>query len=254
MIRPLLFAVALLPSSTFASTDLPAWLEWVHRAEMRAVESGMVEQVPVDEGQHVEAGDLLLRMDQRQAKAALTEAKAKVARAQLELARAQREVDRSQELFDRGLIAIEELREAELALAAARADKDSALGALAAAEVALEHTELRAPFDGVVVERNAWQGAVIFRSLQSRPLVVVAPNDRMIARALVTADVLRRFRPGQSAMIRLSDGTRRGTVYRLGVEAVRVELKGAVYHLDVVFPRRPDEVLRPSEKVRLVLP
>jgi hypothetical protein len=33
-----------------------------------------------------------------------------------------------------------------------------------------------------------------------------------------------------------------------------VELEGAVYYLDIIFERRPNELLRPSETVQIVLP
>jgi multidrug resistance efflux pump len=105
-------------------------------------------------------------MDQREAKAALLEAKARLARGAVALEDAERELARAQELFDRGLIAIEELKDAELAKAVAVAEQEADRAAVAVAEVMLERTELRAPFDGIVVERNAYDGAVIYKTLQ----------------------------------------------------------------------------------------
>ena len=43
-------------------------------------------------------------------------------------------------------------------------------------------------------------------------------------------------------------------VGRTGVEAVRVELQGAVYYLVVIIDRSPCEPLRPSETVEILLP
>jgi RND family efflux transporter MFP subunit len=229
-------------------------LEWLHKVEMRVVENGVVEEVAVTAGQHVERGDLLLRMDQRAVKANLLEAKARVARSRVNTERAERELARTQELFDRGLIAQEELKDAELEQAAAVAEEESAKAADASAQIDLERTELRAPFAGIVVSRNVWTGDVVYKTLQQTPLLVIAPNDRMLARVLVTADVLRRYRPGQSARVNLFGEMREAKVYSLGVEAARVEVQGAVYELDVVFERRSDELLRPSEVVRVVLP
>jgi RND family efflux transporter MFP subunit len=234
--------------------ELSARLEWLHRVEMRAVENGVVDEVFVTTGQHVDAGELLLRMDQREAEAALLEARARLARGAVAVEDAERELARAQELFDRGLIAIEELKDAELARTAAVAEQESERAALAVAEVMLERTELRAPFEGIVVERNAYDGAVIYKTLQPEPLVAVAPTDRMLARALVISDVLRRYRPGQSATVVVRGERREGKVYSLGVEAVRIDPEGAVYELDVVFDARPDEILRPSEFVRVILP
>ncbi|MCU0836948.1 MAG: efflux RND transporter periplasmic adaptor subunit [Chromatiaceae bacterium] len=248
-------ALALVAVAPLAGAlELRGWLEWVHKVEMRAVENGVVEEVPVNAGQHVRAGELLLRMDQRDLKAALLAARAQVARAKIGSEKAERELVRTQELYERGLIAQEEMRDAELQQAAALAEEEAARAAEAAAEVALERTELRAPFDGIVVARNAWKGDVIYKTLQQTPLIVIAPDDKILARALVTANVLRRFAPGQPARVNVQGELRPGQVYSLGVEAVRVELQGAVYYLDVLIERRPGELLRPSETVQIYFP
>ena len=88
--------------SVQAAVQLSGRLEWLHKVEMRAIENGVVEQVLVIQGQHVKKGDLLLRMDQRQAQADALSAKARVARGVIAVEDAQRELDRAQELYDRG--------------------------------------------------------------------------------------------------------------------------------------------------------
>jgi len=246
--------VMLASAADAAALQVSGRLEWLHKVEMRAVENGVVEEVLVTPGQLVKKGELLLRMDQREAKARSLEAKARVLRSGIALESAERELQRAQELFDRGLIATEELKDAELKQAAATAGKESANAARAAADILLERTELRAPFDGIVVEQNAYDGAVIYKTIQQLPLVSVAPANQMLARVLVTADVLRRYRPGQPAKVNVRGVVREGQVYSLGVEAVRIDPEGAVYELDVVFASRPDEVLRPSEYVQVTLP
>nr|WP_207162331.1 efflux RND transporter periplasmic adaptor subunit [Thiocapsa imhoffii] len=250
MVLSLLCGTALAQSNE----ELKGWLEWVHEVEMRVVETGVVEEVLVSAGQHVSQGDLLLRMDQREAQAKLLEAKARVAWARVEREKAERDLARSEELFDRGLIAIEELKDAELVQVAAAAEEEAARAAEASSLVALERTELRAPFDGIIVTRRVWNGAVIYKTLQQDPLIVIAPDDQMLARALVTASTLRRFTPGQPARVQIDGNLREGRVYSLGVQAVRVELEGAVYYLDIIFNRRPSERLRPSETVRIFVP
>lgn len=249
-----LTSVLLYATCTQATAQMSGRLEWLHKVEMRAIESGIVEQVLVTPGQHVKQDELLLKMDQRQAKADVLEAKARTARGVISVDDAQRALDRANELYDRGLIAIEELKDAELDHAAALADQESAKAAQAAAELMLEYTELRAPFDGIVVARNAYDGAVIYKTLQQAPLVAIAPTDRMLARVLVTADVLRRYSPGQAAKVTVRGRERDARIYSLGVEAVRIDPEGAVYELDVIFDSRPDEILRPSEFVQVTLP
>jgi RND family efflux transporter MFP subunit len=252
--RACLFVLALFVLPAAAAVELKGWLELVQEVDMRVVENGVVEEVAVSTGQRVEQGDLLLRMDQREATARLLESKAILARARINTERAARELERTRELYDRGLIAQEELKDAELEDAAAAAEEESAKASVAAAEVALERTELRAPYNGVVVARNVWEGEVVYKTLQQEPLLVIAPDGFMLARALVTADLLRRVRPGQRAAVRILGEVREAHVYSLGVEPVRVDLQGAVYALDLIFERRPEELLRPSEKVQIIVP
>lgn len=250
----LLFPALLMASAAAQALELKGRLEWVHKVDMRVVDNGVVEKVNVTTGQHVNKGEVLLQMEQRKQRAGLTEAKARIARAQLGSDEAGRDITRAQELFDRGLIAEEELKGSELKQAVAQSEMESAKAATEAAQVELDHTELKAPFAGIIVANNVWQGAVIFASKQDQPLISLAPDDQMLARALVTADVLRRYPVGSSASILVNGGTRNGKVYSQGVEAVRIEPEGAIYELDIIFKRDAKELLRPSETVKVILP
>lgn len=252
--RGLLIMGFLLASHNAVALELKGRLEWVNKIDMRVVENGVVAKVNVTTGQYVNQGDLLLQMDQRKQKAALLEAKARVARAKLSLEDAEREQARTQELFDRGLIAEEELKDGELKLAVAQTEQESAKAAEEAAKVALEHTELKAPFSGIIASKDVWQGAVIFAAKQDKPLITLAPADQMLARVLVTADVLRRYPVGTSAQVVVNGANRSGKVYSQGVEAVRIEPEGAIYELDIIFKRNGNELLRPSEAVQVILP
>lgn len=250
----LLFPALLFGSLPAHALELNGRLEWLHKVEMRVVDNGVVESVNVTAGQHVGKGDLLLRMDQRKQKANLLEARARVARAKLSLESANREQTRTQELFDRGLIAEEELKDGELKQAVATTEMESAKATEEAAQVALDNTELKAPFAGIIAANTAWQGAVIFTGKQDQPLISLAPDDEMLARVLVTADVLRRYPVGSAAQLRVNGDNRSGKIYSQGVEAVRIEPEGAIYELDIIFKRNAKELLRPSESVKVVLP
>lgn len=254
ILRAGLILAGLSISLSVQALELKGRLEWVHKVDMRVTDSGVIEKVNVTTGQHVDKGSLLLQMDQRKQQAALLEAKARVARAKLGMEDAEREQERTQELFDRGLIAEEELKDGELKQAVAQAEMESAKAAEEAAQVSLEHTELKAPFSGIIASNTAWQGAVIFTGKQDQPLISLAPDDQMLARVLVTADVLRHYPVGSSAQIFMNGSTRNGKIYSHGVEAVRIEPEGAIYELDIIFKRSAKELLRPSESVRVALP
>lgn len=236
------------------ATNVKGRLEWVNKIEMRVIENGVVEKVTVNPGDLIKKGQLLLRMDQRETAAKLSQAEAQLAKADIGLADAKRELERTQELFDRGLIAEEEMKDAELTFSAAEAEHQAAKANLAAAKVAHERTELRSPFNGIVVSRNTYTGDVIYKTLQQEPLIAIAENQKMLARVLLTANVIQKYRKGQTAKVVVRGKTYTGKIYSLGVEAVRIDMNGAVYELDIIFNNSSNELLRPSESALVSLP
>ena len=241
----------------FVNTDalqLTGRLEWVERIEMRVLEDGVVQKMNVRIGQHVRKGDILLRMDQRKSKAQLLEAKAMLARGVVKLDDADDELKRTLELFDRGLIAEEELKDAKIKIAAAKAELESAKASKALAEINLERNILRAPMNGIIVATHAYEGSVVYKTQQTKGLIAIAPNTKMLARLLVRSNILGKYRPGQNAKITVNGKHFNGKIYSQGVEAVRIEVGGAVYELDVIFNHSPRDLMRPSDVVTVTLP
>lgn len=145
--------------------------------------AGIVAEVLVQEGQYVDAGQVLLRLDGARQRAALAQAEAQVQRAesfleQLKKGARPQEIEAAQAAVDAAhaqlskarvsapaldiLLAETEVRRAEAQLdlilsgerpeniAAAEADVAAAHAALEMARVALDETELRAPYSGVI--------------------------------------------------------------------------------------------------------
>lgn len=240
--------------SNASAIQLTGHLEWFNKVKMRVLADGVIKKVHVKIGQHVKKGDLLLSMDQREANAKLLQAKASLARNKVNLADADDELKRSLELYDRGLIADEELKDSKMKYAATNAEHESAKASLVVAKVALERNVLRAPMNGIIITRNAYDGGVVYKTLQKTPLIAIAPNGKMLARVLVTSRVLRKYPLGKKAQINIYGKNYNGFIYSQGVEAVRIEPRGAVYNLDILFSHSPQELMRPSDKVIVTLP
>lgn len=248
------FVILLTLCNVAFAANVKGRLEWVNKIEMRVLESGVVEKVTVNPGDRIKKGQLLLRMDQRETAAKLLQAKAQIAKAEIGLADAKRELERTQELFDRGLIAEEEMKDAELTFSAAEAEHQAAKANQAAAQVSHERTELRSPLNGIVVSRNTYTGDVIYKTLQQKPLIAVAQNQQMLARVLLTASVIQKYKKGQAAKISIRGKNYSGKIHSLGVEPVRIDMDGAVYELDVIFNNNTNTLLRPAESVLVALP
>lgn len=123
--------------------------------------SGKVVDLRVQDNQDVSAGDLLLAIERSDYQAAVDRAEAEVRRQEAALTNARQEFARAEPLERRGAISPERLDEvaadergAQAALAAARAELETA-------RIQLARTRLYAPVDGRVTLRNVQQGQVV---------------------------------------------------------------------------------------------
>lgn len=121
---------------------------------------GRIEKVNFVEGDHVKAGQVIVEIDHRIPQANYDRAKAK---ADL----ANRELGRIQHLISDGSATLQ-------ALDQARANAATAVAELKLAEVALENTYLKSPFDGVVIQKNAEVGNLLE---QNQVAAVVADEN-----------------------------------------------------------------------------
>jgi RND family efflux transporter MFP subunit len=155
--------------------DASGYVTARRQATVSAKITGKVTEVRIEEGMRVEAGAVLARLDDTEAKAQLALARAQLAAAQSQegeiralLQQAERDYARAEELFGRQLVSAQSID-------AARAQRDTLRARLAAnaeqvrvaresvtvAEVQLANTVIRAPFGGVVVSKAAQPGEMI---------------------------------------------------------------------------------------------
>jgi len=109
-------------------------------------------------GAEVKRNQIIARLDDTQLSLLLREEQANVENSQAKLAFEQAEVRRKKSLVRKELIAETELEEAVANRDIARAELAAAEARLAQTRQNLAYTQLRAPFDGIVVERLSNQG------------------------------------------------------------------------------------------------
>lgn len=243
-----LFALGL-PAAQAAEVE--AVLQWVQRVELSTPVSGVVQSVDVQPGQGVKQGQELLALDSRVYRAKVAESAAAVERLKAEAAEAKRNLDRVQELYNRTVISTSELDQGKLRDARSRAMLAEGEARLRLDESRLEETVLRAPFDAVVLARNAEPGQAVAAGLQPQTLLVVAKSGEMQARAKLDANQLGKVRAGQAVTVSVSGKSYPGRVKAVGMEPVAAP-GGMFYPLDVVFPVR--EPLRAGMAATLKLP
>ena len=133
-----------------------ASVEAVTQTTLAAQVSGRVLEMHVDAGQGVRKGDLLLRIDAREAGEATAAASA-------QLANAKAHYERMKNLQKLNYIS-------RSALDKAKADFESAQAAYEQAGVGLDHASIRAPIAGVVAQRLIEQGETAYLG---RPLLTI---------------------------------------------------------------------------------
>lgn len=150
-------------------------LRAVRQSMVGAESSGLVESVEVTEGDAVKSGQLLgrLRLGETDARLAGSLASLRAAQTNLRGEESQlesdvRELRRARELAERKLVPIAELDAAEAAERVQRAKTDAARARLEEAQAEVDKIrpefgkrEVRAPFDGVVVERMVEPGTSV---------------------------------------------------------------------------------------------
>jgi len=240
-----------LPLSIHAA-DLDARLQWSQRVELGTPVSGKIDRVLVDVGSHVRKGDTLLQLDTRGFRAELQQAQGELVRAREKRDEAKRELDRGQELFERTVISPHELQLVKIDYASADAMLREAEAKLQLAKLNLEYSVIQAPFRGVVIQRDAEPGQTVVSRLQATPLIVLANDEHMLARADVSLDLLGTHRVGDSASVRIEGKELSGTIKRIGMEPVANAQPGT-YSLEVEFSVPENMPLRSGQPATIIL-
>lgn len=180
--------------------------------------SGPVEEVLVQVGDRVAAGDLLARIDHERLslevslrEADLAEAQANYTTLQASVALAQQQLERQQGLrgsasFSRARFddATQELARARSALSEANARRARAGVRLELARLDLERAEIKAPYQGVVSLRDTEDGAYLS---VGQPVVTLVDDNTLELEADVPTTRLAGLTPGTPVLVRLDDGS-----------------------------------------------
>src|SRR6266436_103303 len=131
------------------------------KAAVASKGTGRLVDLGVVEGDRVRTGQVIARIEDADVRAQLAQAQANVQLSRAELHDAERSLARERLLGDSGFSSQASLDAAEARYDRVRAGIAAAEAAVDAAQVALENTVIRAPFDGTVLTKNADVGEVV---------------------------------------------------------------------------------------------
>ncbi len=154
-------------------------------AKILSETSGVLTEVRVREGDSVARNEVLARVDARERRLSFQQA-------ELRLARAEAELSRQERAFEQELVS-------EYDYEKARFDRDLSASELSSAQLALERTDIHAPFAGRITELLLVAGGHLD---PGQHLLTLADFDTLITRLYVPERDVRGLSPGQSALVR----------------------------------------------------
>lgn len=202
--------------------------------------SGRVTDLYVEEGQWIERGNVLLRIDPtsfeanvRRAEASVAQARAQAAQSQANVLRAESELNRAEQLAPQNLISSAELEQARTQVMVTRAQMEAAEHGVSQAEASLSEareqlrkTTIAAPMSGHVTRLNIEVGETAVVGTMNNAgslLLTIADLSEMEARVRVGETDVPSISVGDSALVRIDaypDKTFSGRVTRIAHSAV----------------------------------
>jgi len=226
-------------------------LEAEEETEVVAKVGGVVKKIFVEEGDYVEAGQVLAKLDDEKLAVQLEQAKSN-------LNKLKNEYHRSQELSEKNLISDEEFQRAKYEYEHQKATYNLA-------KLELDYTSIRAPISGVVAERMIKIGNMVlmnqatFRVISLNPLIAVLHvPERQMGKlqvghpahlkidALVNEEFTGRIK-GISPVVDPTTGTVKVTVE---VHDTSLKLKPGLFaRINIIYDVRSNSILVPKDAI-----
>ena len=210
--------------------------------------SGQVSAIYADFNDQVKRGQLLARIDPTLAEQGVQDAQAGLDRARAGLQQARADYARNRPLYENKVITAEEFQGYEYKLRVAQADLKSAEVTMQRARRNLGYTQIYAPIDGIVVERNVDVGQTVAASFSAPQLFLIA-NDLSKMQILANVDEsdigqIHEGQPVSFTVQSFADRTFHGTVKQVRLQSKTTE--NVVNYTAVVEVDNPDGKLLPG--------
>jgi RND family efflux transporter MFP subunit len=217
----------------------------MRKVDLKSKVAGQVSEVLVDVGCAVRAGDVLVRLDPRDAKRELSLAAARHKVNDAMLGQATNLFNIKQKALQQGALSPVEFASAsgELERLQAQMSVDSAEQAILRDKIS--YTELRSPIDGVILARNIQPGEMVTPGVAAmvdgKPLLVIAQAEKLLVRTELNQMDLTRLHVGTPVDVKvdaLPGKNFHGEIFRMAAMAQRSERRKdsnlMVFPIDVV--------------------
>jgi HlyD family secretion protein len=210
--------------------------------------SGQVSAIFADFNDRVTKGQLLARIDPTLQEQAVRDAQAQLEKSQAQLRQAQQEYNRNAPLAKQQFISASEFGTFQVNLSVAQATVKSAQVTLDKAKQNLSYTNIYAPINGVVVERDVDVGQTVAASLSAPQIFLIAQDlAQMQILASVDESDIDAIKNGQP--VKFTVQAQPGRTFDGVVDQVRLQSKltdNVVSYIVVVAVQNSDGTLLPG--------
>jgi RND family efflux transporter MFP subunit len=246
------------------------------KASIAAKIPGRMEYLGVHEGSLVRKGEVIARLESADQQAALRSARANVGQIEAQLGQARRDLERATSLAAQQVLSAAELENARTKADVLEAQLNASHALVQQAQVNVENTRVRAPFDGTVLRKDAEVGEIVAPSsagggLTRTAIVTMADLATLEVEVDVNEAYIAQIRGAQPARITLDaypDTSFAGRVRQVVPTADRqkatVQVKVSILDRDprilpemgakVIFVRGGDGALALSTTRRVMVP
>lgn len=206
--------------------------------------AGKVQQIWVDEGDHIVAGQLIAKLDTKRLDASMKELEAALQSAKSDLRLAKQSQQRVTELVSRNLESTQRLNEVDESTQVAKALVEQTQARINTLLVELEKSELRASFEGTIVSRPIDPSTVVSAG---QPVVVVQQSSAYDARIALSSDQAFGLTVGQKHRL-IANGINLSGVIKSIAKTRQMDTRT----IDVIFSIEPNQhPLLPGDLIAL---
>lgn len=247
---PEVAVVTLSTSSLALTTELPGRTTDFRQAEIRPQVSGILQQRLFTEGQQVEAGQVLYKIDADPYQAALANAKANLASAKAVAHNARLKAERFKGLLGNKAVSQQDYDDAQATLMQADAAIASSEAALQTAQINLNYTQIKAPISGQIGRSAVTEGALLTAN-QTQVMATIRQLDPIYVDLTQSSSELLKLkkqmrgdeRDNVTVDLLLDDGSEYSEQGSLQFSEVNVDPSTGMVTLRAVFPNKKGDLL-----------
>lgn len=214
---------------------------------------GLVEEVKINQGDLVKKGDSLVRLNTEMLEQEIALTKTRIEQIDLRIGNTEKNYKRLERLYNSSGVSEKDFDDALFSYQDARKEKQAIEDTLARLLIQQRRSVIKAPFDGIILNKNVDSGAWV---QQGKQLVSIGSSSDLFVRAPIAENLLRFVRPGESVEVVINAYNRQTEGIIEGIDPVadlktkNVFLKIRIPPMDLIAENMSANVFVPSSEKR----